>query len=375
MERLKRLIKKLTPYINRTAITAIFILASALIIFVAKDYRNEELYIFKEIEDDGVDSTAVLMYAGWAKGNSEAENGTSDKLTVYVNDAGVVTEYRTNKGTVADFFAEKGIELSRYDEVVPFGKAALADGMTVLITRVDYVTQTKTETVPYDTVVKDVDTVEKGKTVTVTKGEDGFVAYTVSTKYVNGVPTTQSEIVSTESKEPVTCVKEHGIGGKFKAPDGKIYSYSYRLTVSATAYYDAYHRGMTATGHATVPGIVAVDKSVIPLHSKCYVCGKIGDFGVLKAEDVGNFRGNCIDVYFNTLAECYAFGRQTLEVYVLEVNACSTKRHTVAGTTNIGYHGADWTYTRNKNKTTNSASEKAVTEETKIEETEENGKE
>ena len=365
---------KLAPYLNRAGITAVFIIASALIIFIATDYKNEDLYIFREItEEEGVDCTAVLMYAGGTHKNSEAENGTHAKITVYVNDAGTVSEYRTDKGTVADFFAENGIELGRYDESVPFGKAALADGMTVLVTRVDYVTETKTEVIPYKTVVNDVDTVQKGTTVTVIEGEEGFEVSTVSTKVVNGKLTDQSTVISTEKKDPVTCVKEHGIGGRFTAPDGKTYEYSYRLTVTATAYYDAYHRGMTATGHATVPGIVAVDRTVIPLHSKLYVFGKIGDFGIVKAEDVGNFRGNWIDVYFNTLEECCAFGRQKLQVYVLEVNACGTNRHTIANSTNIGYRGADWVYTRKKGKNKSAA---AITEVDEIiEETEENGDE
>lgn len=347
MQRFKQLLMRLIPFVNRNIYTAIFLLASFLIIYASVTEEHNQIYKTSKNNITDMHDEVTFMYATGKEKYSKVKNGKSE-YTIYVNDAGTVLEYRTNKHTVDSFLSENGIEVGKFDEIMPFGNAALADKMTVIITRVDYITEDISIVIPYKTVTNDVDTVMKGTTEIAQTGKDGMRVDTVSKKYVNGVATGEESIVSSViTEEPVDCIKEHGIGGKFTAPDGKVYKYLYRRRCVATAYYDKYNRGKTATGHATVPGIVAVDKKVIPLHSNVYVCGDIGDFGILKAEDVGNFRGNWIDIFFETKKECYAFGRQKMDVYVLETNACDKKIHTVSATTDIGYKGADWRYTRN----------------------------
>ena len=88
------------------------------------------------------------------------------------------------------------------------------------------------------------------------------------------------------------------------------------LTMQATAYTGG---TLTATGSKPVynPGgisTIAVDPNVIPLGSKVYVSG----YGTAIAADTGGaINGNIIDVYFNSEADCIAWGRRTVTVEIL----------------------------------------------------------
>ncbi|OPZ64423.1 MAG: Cell wall-binding protein YocH precursor [Firmicutes bacterium ADurb.Bin506] len=100
-------------------------------------------------------------------------------------------------------------------------------------------------------------------------------------------------------------------------------SYSYRqvLNMVATAYEPGptscgeYANGYTAIGLKAAPGIVAVDPKVIPLRTRLYVEG----YGPAIAGDVGGaIKGNRIDLLFETVEECLAYGRRRVKVYILE---------------------------------------------------------
>jgi 3D (Asp-Asp-Asp) domain-containing protein len=357
LQRFKELLKRFLNFAIKNIYAALFLLIGITAAIIAKDYVQGNICIFKDIRSEGIDENSSLMYA--ADWQSTHKNGFDiTERTVLVDDAGVVREYVTNAATVSELFDERGIKLGPYDVVVPQPDGAIASGMTAYITRVDYIVQTVETKIPFETVINDVDTVMKGTTVVAVEGKEGLELSDVAVKCVNGVITNERKVISsTVVKEPEPCIKEHGVGGTFRAPNGKVYKYLYRRRCVATAYYDAYNRGKVATGHATVPGIVAVDWKVIPLHSRVYVTGKIGDFGILRAEDVGNFRGDWIDIYFDTIEECFAFGRQTMDVYVLEVSACDVWVHDPAQTQDIGYPGPNWYYNKNKAEKAEEASE------------------
>lgn len=87
-------------------------------------------------------------------------------------------------------------------------------------------------------------------------------------------------------------------------------------TMSATAYTGG---GLTAMGIKPVRdpnglSTVSVDSSIIPLGSKVYVEG----YGYAIASDTGGaIKGNKIDLYMNTLQDCYSFGRRTVTVTIV----------------------------------------------------------
>jgi 3D (Asp-Asp-Asp) domain-containing protein/peptidoglycan hydrolase CwlO-like protein len=87
----------------------------------------------------------------------------------------------------------------------------------------------------------------------------------------------------------------------------------------ATAYFSGggglSGNGITAIGFRARKGIVAVDPRVIPLGTKLYIPG----YGEALAADTGGWiKGNRIDLVFESLEECYRFGRRKLKVYLVE---------------------------------------------------------
>ena len=86
-----------------------------------------------------------------------------------------------------------------------------------------------------------------------------------------------------------------------------------KMSVKATAY-----AGDTITSTGTIPkwGTIAVDPTVIPYGTKVY----IPQFDkVFTAEDCGGaIKGNRIDIFMNSEAQCNEWGVQTIDIYVLK---------------------------------------------------------
>lgn len=100
-------------------------------------------------------------------------------------------------------------------------------------------------------------------------------------------------------------------------PEGIILAGEWRMV--ATAYYAGggglNGNGITATGLRARKGIIAVDPSVIRLGTKLYIEG----YGEAIAADTGGWiKGNRVDLCFDTLEECYRYGRRKIYVYLME---------------------------------------------------------
>ena len=84
------------------------------------------------------------------------------------------------------------------------------------------------------------------------------------------------------------------------------------ITVNASAYSG---HNITATGTTPKWGTIAVDPSVIPYGTRVY----IPKFDmVFTAEDCGGaIKGNKIDIFMNSESDCVNFGRQNIEIQIL----------------------------------------------------------
>ncbi|MBQ7453985.1 MAG: peptidoglycan-binding protein [Selenomonadaceae bacterium] len=89
------------------------------------------------------------------------------------------------------------------------------------------------------------------------------------------------------------------------------------IRVEATAYSSAQPglSAYTATGEICRKGVIAVDPKIIPLGTKVFIPG----YGYAVAADTGGaIRGHKIDVAFDTVAECYKFGRKHIDIYIID---------------------------------------------------------
>lgn len=111
-----------------------------------------------------------------------------------------------------------------------------------------------------------------------------------------------------------------GEGQSIKVQNSTVNDFEYEgeaVWVEATGYsaFDPGNTSTTATGTLVRHGVIAADPDFIPLGSRVYIPG----YGEAIAEDVGGaIIGNRIDVAFDTHEEALEFGRQEIEIYILE---------------------------------------------------------
>ncbi|MBR4903460.1 MAG: peptidoglycan-binding protein [Selenomonadaceae bacterium] len=111
--------------------------------------------------------------------------------------------------------------------------------------------------------------------------------------------------------------REFDGGESYEVNDFGIPNCARVVRVEATAYSSA-QPGMsayTALGTICQRGVIATDPYFIPLGTKVFIPG----YGYAVAEDTGGaIVGNKIDVAFDTVGECYEFGRQWIDLYIIE---------------------------------------------------------
>lgn len=172
--------------------------------------------------------------------------------------------------------------------------------------------------------------------VTAKEGQNGVALLTVKTRYENGKPLSQTVLSQQTVQQPTDRIVLYGEAhtasaqthpaeptaqdGVLTTPDGQTFAYSRVLSCTATAYSCEGYVGTTAIGTTARIGAVAVDPNYIPYGTKLYIVSDDGAYlyGTATAEDCGNFRGYHIDLYFDTVAECWTFGRRSCTVYILK---------------------------------------------------------
>lgn len=135
--------------------------------------------------------------------------------------------------------------------------------------------------------------------------------YDVSTK--EDVP--KSKVTTKKKSEPKVEKKAKQESKTQKESEGKT------IAVTATAYTAECDgcSGITYTGvdlnNDRNAKVIAVDPNVIPLGSKVYVEG----YGYATAEDIGGaIKGNRIDLHVPTKKEAYSWGRQSVNITILD---------------------------------------------------------
>ncbi len=209
-------------------------------------------------------------------------------------------------------------------------------GMEIRVDRVEEKPYTQTEQIPFEILYCKDPSLPEGTEEVVFSGTPGQIEHTGQATFVNGEIESFTASQSTTVLEPAAQIVAVGTGEKEGQPRqyplvgenflytaaGECLYFSYVDTYNATAYtsWVADVTGTTACGTPARVGAVAVDPKVIPYFTKMYIVSKDGvfDYGISSAEDCGGaIKGKIIDLFFDTLAECYDFGRRDILVYFL----------------------------------------------------------
>ena len=133
---------------------------------------------------------------------------------------GKTNEVSTTMTTVDALLKEQKITLGADDEVSEKLDAKVADGMKLVIKRVEYKEEKVTETVAFETEEKYSDSMSKGTTQVDQEGADGEKEVTYKVKYVDGVEESREKVSETVTKEPVKKIVTIGTGGSDDSGSG-----------------------------------------------------------------------------------------------------------------------------------------------------------
>lgn len=353
-------------YIFRVLIIALMIAVTALSFTLPALAQNkyvihdgDNVIVYRSNSSDPVE---VLKEAG-------LELGQSDTYTTHENEG--VSEIRINRvqmisvycdgqmfvvgsygETVGEVLEALQIELGETDRVTCSLDTPTRDGLEVHVTRVVTREEEREEIVPHQVKVYEDTSLAAGEEVVLVEGSDGVTLSRANVTYENGIEVSRDVISEQIVKAAVDglvlrgvdrSVKQQensgdesytlsgtyepdGVGASVLSEDGGIVpgtglQYSKVLEFTATSYTCEGYTGITASGTVAEHGTVAVDPRVIPLGTKMYIVSSDGKFvyGTCVARDTGSaIKGNIVDLYYETEAECYEFGRRNVKIYILK---------------------------------------------------------
>ena len=271
--------------------------------------------------------------------------------------------------TTGSLLARMGITPGTGDTLSCSSETQTYDGMTIELVHTETRIEEEDTTVPYPVNYYEDPDLEPGAEIVLVAGQNGLTHVKSEVTYRNGKEVSRVIVQETVKTKPVTQLVIRGVdrtimeqpadpepaeqaapaassgtasgssssgssssggsrydgsaetsGNVIMTSSGESYTYVDVMTCSATAYTCEGYVGHTYSGTLARVGAIAVDPTVIPLGTKMYVVSNDGQYvyGYCVAEDIGGgIKGNKIDLYFDTYAECWDFGVRMCTVYIL----------------------------------------------------------
>ncbi|MCL2082341.1 MAG: 3D domain-containing protein [Oscillospiraceae bacterium] len=315
-------------------------------IFVIKDSNADDVVVHKtNTNDPGLalqEADVHIRNHDYVSLPDKQPSGNTTEIqvvranTVSVTLNGQTKEITSLGGTVGDVLDRAGYAPDENDVISHDLDASLEDDMKIKVHRIEVVSETKTKSLAFKEIRNKNTTMRKDSELVTSEGKKGKAVYTYNVTYRDGVPVSR-QIASKEIIEPAqNRVIEQGVYEKptpapgqpekedlaKKAPRLKDLKYSKVIEVTCSAYTtEGKSRKLNASGKIARKGTIAVDPRVVPLGSRVYVKSSNGTwiYGTAVAEDTGGaIKGNKIDLFFNTRAECIRFGIRKAHMYILD---------------------------------------------------------
>ena len=242
-----------------------------------------------------------------------AESIVPGKKSIQIRRFGTAKEFVTHHNTVADVLKDMKINMEGRSSY-PSSETKITDGMVIhVLGRKSFVSHEEVE-VPFQTKTIDDPELtfgEKKVEKAGVKGKD-IVTYENITRigYEQKIELDRRHVTA-----PVDEIVRQGIAQSVLTPEG-YKRYKKKIYGEATAYtWGGGASGTTSLGLWPKRGIAAVDPRMIPYYTKMYIPG----YGMAIAGDTGGaIVGHRIDLFMESLYECYQWGRRDVEIYILE---------------------------------------------------------
>ena len=154
------------------------------------------------------------------------------EMKVTLTADGKTQDVTTKAATVGAFLEEQGITLGDDDEVSEKSETKIAEGMKIVVKRVEYKEEKKTEKVPFSTKEEYSDSMSEGESQVTQQGVDGEKEVTYKVKYVDGKEDSRTVVSEKVTKEAVDEIVTYGTASSGDGGDGGVYE------VSREVYYD-----------------------------------------------------------------------------------------------------------------------------------------
>lgn len=249
----------------------------------------------------------------------------------------------TSEATIAGALSAEGITYCNLDKIDPMPTEHPKEGMNVSITRVETKLVKEYQSIDFPTVIKKDNTLMNTVKKIAQEGKSGEREITFRVMFENGVQVSKKivqEIITVEPTERVllqgTLTLSLSRGGEVSKKNSSDTGLkeTFSLATPADLSYNSVIKCVATAYSSQQPGIgtiaasgksvkrnpngystIAVDPRVIPIGTRVFVEG----YGYATAEDTGGaIKGNKIDVYLHTVADCYNWGRRTVNVYILK---------------------------------------------------------
>ena len=257
----------------------------------------------------------------------------AQKITVHYH--GQTTLVTSFGETAGELLSRLGLEVTGEDVVSHGLEEETYDGMVLRVDRPEILRQVYTAAIPHPVSRCSDPTLPAGTEAVLTPGSDGEMRCTAEITYLGGQEASRQVLSETVTRQPVAEIIAVGTGsapavsekpviadGRITLPTGEVLTYTRTDTVRATAYTHT-DRGcdtVTATGTRVHRGTAAVDPRFIPYGTRMFIVSSDGSYvyGIAAAEDCGgDIKGDRMDLYLPTHAQCTAFGRRVCTVYFL----------------------------------------------------------
>lgn len=304
---------------------------------------------------------------GYADGMNQITVRRMQMVTVI--NRGAQSVIGTYGETTGSLLARMGITPGTGDTLSCSSETQTYDGMTIELVHTETRIEEEDTTVPYPVNYYEDPELEPDAEIVLVAGQNGLTHVKSEVTYRNGKEVSRVIVQETVKTKPVTQLVIRGVdrtimeqpadpepaeqaapaassgtasgssssgssssggsrydgsaetsGNVIMTSSGESYTYIDVMTCSATAYTCEGYVGHTYSGTLARVGAIAVDPTVIPLGTKMYVVSNDGQYvyGYCVAEDIGGgIKGNKIDLYFDTYAECWDFGVRMCTVYIL----------------------------------------------------------
>lgn len=160
--------------------------------------------------EDAIKKSGIKLYDNEAS-DTDVKSYVKDGMTINIvkkfnvslTADGKTENVTTTAQTVKDLLTQQNITLSKDDEVSPKLETKLSEGAKVVVKRVEYKEEKRTEKIDYSTKEQYSDSLAAGTSEVTQQGVEGSKEVTYKVKYVDGKETSKEAISEKVIKEPV----------------------------------------------------------------------------------------------------------------------------------------------------------------------------